>query len=132
MPFPYVNHDKHPKRWKGIFNMITHVVRPGETLGEIAARYGTTVEAIMRANGLHNYWIYPGELLRIPRHTYYEHPAPHPVYETYAHPAPHPVYETYEHPAHPAYIHPATQEMLNKHAEILSQHEQRISHLEKR
>jgi penicillin-insensitive murein endopeptidase len=34
--------------------LVRHVVRPGETIGQIAARYDTTVQAIMRANGLRN------------------------------------------------------------------------------
>jgi murein DD-endopeptidase MepM/ murein hydrolase activator NlpD len=33
---------------------ITHLVQPGDTLGEIAALYGVTVEAIAVANGLAN------------------------------------------------------------------------------
>jgi LysM repeat protein len=32
----------------------THTVRPGETLWGIAARYGTTVDALARANGISN------------------------------------------------------------------------------
>jgi LysM repeat protein len=31
-----------------------YVVQPGDTLGKIAAMYGTTVEAIVQANGLAN------------------------------------------------------------------------------
>ncbi len=43
-----------------------HVVRRGETLSSIAARYGTSVSALMRANGLSNpNWIYVGQRLRI-------------------------------------------------------------------
>lgn len=44
----------------------TYVVKPGDTLYSIALRYGTTVEAIMRANGLPNATIYAGQTLVIP------------------------------------------------------------------
>ncbi|MGD9046774.1 MAG: LysM peptidoglycan-binding domain-containing protein [Anaerolineae bacterium] len=45
-----------------------HVVRRGETLYAIAARYGTTVQAISSANGLRNpSYIYAGQRLIIPR-----------------------------------------------------------------
>ena len=44
-----------------------HVVRWGETLGSIAARYGVTVNAIMQANGLTNpNYVYVGQTLVIP------------------------------------------------------------------
>ena len=43
-----------------------HVVRPGENLSSIAARYGTTVAALARANGISNpNHIYVGQRLRI-------------------------------------------------------------------
>lgn len=46
---------------------LVHVVQPGEYLAAIAARYGTTVRAISRANGLRNpNRIYPGQQLVIP------------------------------------------------------------------
>ena len=45
---------------------IIHVVQRGENLFRISLRYGTTVEAIMAANGLTNYNIYVGQQLRIP------------------------------------------------------------------
>lgn len=46
---------------------VTHVVQPGETLFRIALRYGTTVEAIVRANDLINPdFIVPGQRLVIP------------------------------------------------------------------
>jgi len=45
----------------------THTVRPGDTLGELAARYGTSVEAIAAANDLPNPdLISVGERLLIP------------------------------------------------------------------
>lgn len=44
-----------------------HVVRRGETLGSIAARYGTSVNTIVRANGISNpNMIYAGQRLLIP------------------------------------------------------------------
>jgi membrane-bound lytic murein transglycosylase D len=42
-----------------------HVVRRGETLYAIARRHGTTVEALMRANGLEGHRIHPGQRLRL-------------------------------------------------------------------
>ncbi|MGQ9666584.1 MAG: LysM peptidoglycan-binding domain-containing protein [Anaerolineae bacterium] len=47
-----------------------YVVRWGDTLSAIAYRFGTTVEAIMRANNLANSWyIYAGQVLLIPSGT---------------------------------------------------------------
>jgi LysM repeat protein len=44
-----------------------HVVRPGDNLTSIAARYGTSVQSIMRANGLSNpNFIWVGQRLTIP------------------------------------------------------------------
>jgi LysM repeat protein len=44
-----------------------HVVKPGETLSGIAKMYGTTVQALMQANGLYNpNLIYAGQKLYIP------------------------------------------------------------------
>jgi LysM repeat protein len=46
---------------------LIHVVQRGENLSRIAARYGTTVQAIMNANGLRNRnFIYVGQRLTIP------------------------------------------------------------------
>jgi LysM repeat protein len=45
----------------------THIVRRGESLSSIARRYGTSVSAIVRANGLRNpNYIWTGQRLRIP------------------------------------------------------------------
>ncbi|MDY6875170.1 MAG: LysM peptidoglycan-binding domain-containing protein [Chloroflexota bacterium] len=44
----------------------TYVVQPGDNLFRIALRYGTTVQAIMAANGLTDYNIHVGQQLRIP------------------------------------------------------------------
>jgi len=41
----------------------THVVRRGETLGGIAKKYGTSVSALMRLNGLKKAVIHPGQQL---------------------------------------------------------------------
>lgn len=43
-----------------------HIVRRGETLSALARRYGTTVSAIRRANGLRSNMIYVGQRLKIP------------------------------------------------------------------
>ena len=43
-----------------------HVVAAGDTLYSIAGRYGTSVEAIQRANNLADATIHPGMRLRIP------------------------------------------------------------------
>jgi len=44
----------------------THRVRSGETLGTIAARYGTSVSALKAANGIRGTMIRAGQRLRIP------------------------------------------------------------------
>jgi LysM repeat protein len=51
---------------------VAHVVRSGQTLGHLAARYGTSVRAIMQANGLSSTLIRAGRTYRIPMRT----PAP--------------------------------------------------------
>ncbi len=49
-------------------NQVVHVVQPGENLFRISLRYGTTVDAIMAANGLANsHTVYAGQQLVIPR-----------------------------------------------------------------
>ena len=40
-----------------------YTVHHGDTLGNIASRYGVSVQAIMHANGLHHTMIYPGQRL---------------------------------------------------------------------
>ena len=47
-------------------NGSTYTVQSGDTLFSIATRNGTTVSALMQANGLYNYWIYVGQVLKIP------------------------------------------------------------------
>ncbi|MBE3109858.1 MAG: penicillin-insensitive murein endopeptidase [Acidobacteria bacterium] len=48
---------------------VPHVVRPGQTLGYLAARYGTSVRAIMQANGLATTVLRAGRTYRIPVRT---------------------------------------------------------------
>ncbi|MGE5581973.1 MAG: LysM peptidoglycan-binding domain-containing protein [Bacillota bacterium] len=43
----------------------TYYVQPGDSLYNIAARYGTTVSSLVQANGLSNSQIYPGQALNI-------------------------------------------------------------------
>jgi LysM repeat protein len=46
---------------------VTYTVRPGDTLSQIAQRHGTTVDALVRLNNIHNpNLIYPGQELRLP------------------------------------------------------------------
>jgi hypothetical protein len=45
---------------------VRHVVRPGQTMGQIAARYGTSVGAIKSANGLSSAFLRAGRSYRIP------------------------------------------------------------------
>lgn len=46
---------------------MNYIVQPGDTLWSIASRFGTTVQAIMQANGLSNpNFIYAGLRLYIP------------------------------------------------------------------
>ena len=45
---------------------IEHVVAPGDTLWDIARRYGSSVEAIRSANGLGERQIIPGQRLDVP------------------------------------------------------------------
>ncbi len=45
---------------------VTHKVRRGETLNEIAARYGTTVAELKKENRLRGQLIQPNQVLRVP------------------------------------------------------------------
>lgn len=57
---------------------ITYRIQPGDTLGHIAARYGTTVSALAQLNGIANpNRIYAGQVIRIPVGS------THPVEPTY-------------------------------------------------
>ena len=43
-----------------------HRVRPGQTLSQIANRYGTTVTALKRVNGIHNpHVVQAGQIIKI-------------------------------------------------------------------
>lgn len=44
----------------------THTVLPGETLYEISCDYSITVDSLMKANGIQNHLIFPGQKLSIP------------------------------------------------------------------
>ncbi len=51
--------------------MVKYIVQPGDTLGTIAGKYSTTVQAIVRANGIRNPdMIHSGQILRVPTHHY--------------------------------------------------------------
>ncbi len=50
----------------GALAQPTHTVAPGDTLFSIARKYGTTVEELMRLNGLESFLIQPGQVLRLP------------------------------------------------------------------
>jgi len=43
----------------------TYTVQSGDSLSAIAAKYGTTYQKIMSLNGLTNYYIYPGQKLKV-------------------------------------------------------------------
>ena len=48
------------------FNWIVYIVRPGDTLSSIAARYGISLYTLMRANCLSTTYIYYGQGLYVP------------------------------------------------------------------
>lgn len=50
----------------GVQDQVVHVVQPGENLFRISLRYGTTVDAIVAANGLSGHTVYVGQRLVIP------------------------------------------------------------------
>lgn len=61
----------YPKGWQDPWQEPMrqfHIVSKGETLGAIASRYGTTVPALLKMNGIkESKTIYPGDKLRVPR-----------------------------------------------------------------
>jgi LysM repeat protein len=66
-----------------------HIVRPGEYLALIANRYGVTVAALMRENGLSNgNLLYAGQRLRIPAGGSSPSPRPTPALAPQSQPAP--------------------------------------------
>jgi murein DD-endopeptidase MepM/ murein hydrolase activator NlpD len=50
--------------WAGGYALVT--VRPGDTLGGIASRYGQPVEALLEANAKEDILVHPGDVLRVP------------------------------------------------------------------
>jgi LysM repeat protein len=56
----------------------THTVAPGDTLFSIARRYGTTVEELMRLNGLDSSPpdLQVGQVLKLPAPSSQERPSP--------------------------------------------------------
>ncbi len=60
----WAGYEKLPKRQRS--RVVTHRIRYGETLSSIASRYGSSVKAIMSANGLRTTRIRAGRRLMIP------------------------------------------------------------------
>lgn len=60
---------KSSKSKKGKTTIVVHRVRPGQTLGAIARKYGTTVEAIKGMNKVSARNLQVGQRLRIPQRT---------------------------------------------------------------
>jgi len=71
-------------------NNGTYTVQAGDTLFSIATRNNTTVNALMQANGLYNYWIYVGQVLKIPGMYPQPMPGPLPVPQPIPQPQPAP------------------------------------------
>jgi cell wall-associated NlpC family hydrolase len=61
----------------------THTVAPGDTLFSIARRYGTTVEELMRLNGLESFLIQVGQVLKLPAPSLQEGPLQEPKAEDF-------------------------------------------------
>lgn len=65
--------------WDNGNGYSTYVVAHGDTLRSIAARYGTTVQALASLNGIYNYnLIYAGQRLSVPTGGVYVPPPPPP------------------------------------------------------
>jgi N-acetylmuramoyl-L-alanine amidase len=67
---------------KDVPSYITHTVVSGDTLWNLAQRFGTTVEAIMQLNGLTSTVLSIGQVLRIPAGGGTVPPIPPPIYKT--------------------------------------------------
>ncbi len=72
-PLPAVPCGQPPASWR------PYVVRRGDTLSDLAIRYGTTVPAIMSANCLASTTIYAGQRLYLPAQAIWWPPAPTPT-----------------------------------------------------
>lgn len=72
-PVPAVPCGRPPASWR------VYVVRKGDTLSDLAIRYGTTVPAIMSANCLASTTIYTGQRLYLPAQAIWWPPAPTPT-----------------------------------------------------
>lgn len=46
-------------------NIVTHRVRSGDTLGAIAAKYGTTIGAVKKTNGMRRSFLRVGQVLKV-------------------------------------------------------------------
>lgn len=57
---------------------MVHTVKSGDTLAQIASRYGTTYQNIMQLNSLTNFIIYPGQQLKVKGVASNPQPAPRP------------------------------------------------------
>jgi membrane-bound lytic murein transglycosylase D len=64
IPTPVDTGSQSPSRTANQPN--TYKVQKGDTLYDIARRFGTSISALRRANGLSSSRIYPGDVLRIP------------------------------------------------------------------
>ena len=84
---------------EGVYGASTYVVRAGDTLFGVAQQYGTSVDAIVAANGLSTDLIDIGQQLNIPSGEVAAYTAPAPAVED----------QTYQQPAYdqqPAYEQP--------------------------
>lgn len=69
-PVPDPMPDPKPDPASPISNYVTYVIQPGDTLSEIAERFGTTYQAIATLNGIANpNIIYAGQTIKIPEDT---------------------------------------------------------------
>lgn len=72
--------------------MVKYIVQRGDTLGTIAMKYGTTVQAIAKVNGIRNpNMIHKGQIIRIPT-PYYDDD-----HHTHHHSQDHNYHEQHEH-----------------------------------
>lgn len=61
-------------------NLIVHRVARGQTLGQLAVKYGSTVQAIMKSNGMHKSFLHLDQRLLVPLRGPCTHcPLPPPV-----------------------------------------------------